>query len=250
MNDKHPTFFSWLDFGHPLDFMFTQEQLNDWYEALLMMCHWYFEMDSKCTSHHEEEHRKSIEPAYFRQQPTTAIEAPGKGCGSKPKTTTGKTTARKEPPSKEQPTKNPLAKALARAMPTAKAYTKANDRPASLHSASPIIGDGWATIEKARLICRMDTPGGEALCPVEQSTDLTLTNLVQITAPSILLNWDGPTYSIQLALKICISDEDDFEEHLINTNGMNLHFPPPSENFIRFVRMANGGRLSYLNDIE
>ena len=33
----------------------------------------------------------------------------------------------------------------------------------------------------------------------------------------------------------------------MNTNGMNLYFPPASENFIQFV---NGGRLLYLNDIE
>ena len=36
----------------------------------------------------------------------------------------------------------------------------------------------------------------------------------------------------------------------MNTNGMNLHFPPASENFIQFVKMANGGRLSYLKCVE
>ena len=36
----------------------------------------------------------------------------------------------------------------------------------------------------------------------------------------------------------------------MNTNGMNLYFPLASENFIRFIRMANGRRLLYLNGIE
>ena len=127
MDDKHPTFFTWLDSRHPSDFMFTQEQLNDWHEAHLMMCHWYIEMDSNCTPRHEEEHRKSIEPAYVLPQSATTVEAPRKEHGLKPKTATRNTTASKEPPSKELPTKNPPIKAPTRAVPIANAHTKAND---------------------------------------------------------------------------------------------------------------------------
>ena len=74
MDDEHPTFFTWLDYGHPSDFMFTQEQLNDWDEAHLMMCHWYIEMDPNYIPRHEEEHRKSVELAYVQPQPAVAIE--------------------------------------------------------------------------------------------------------------------------------------------------------------------------------
>ena len=250
MDDEHPTFFTWLDSGHPSNFMFTQEQLNDWNEAHLMMCHWYIEMDSNCTPCHEEEHRKSVEPAYVRSQLAVAIEALGKGRGSKLKTTTRKTAASKEPASNELPTKNPSAKARAHAVPAVDAHTKANDRHVSLRSTMPNVADGGAAIDKARPIRRMDPLGGEAFDQVEQSADLSPTNSVQITAPSILLSQDRPTYTIRSALKIRVSDDDDFKEHLMNTNSMNLHFSPTSENFIWFVTMANGGRLSYLNGVE
>ena len=207
-------------------------------------------MDSKCILHHEEEHQKSIEPAYVWLQPAAIVEASGKGRGSNPKTATGKTDASKEPPSKELPTKNPPAKALAHAVLVADAHTKVNDRPALLCFATPNIANGGAAIEKVRPIRKMNLPGGEVFDQVEQSDDLILTNSIQITAPSILLSRDRPTYSIQSALKIRVSNDDDFKAHLMNTNGMNLHFPPTSENFIRFVKMANGGRLSYLNGVE
>ena len=128
MDEEHPTFFTWLDFGHPSDFIFTQEQLNDWDEAHLMMCHWYIEMDPNYTPRHEEEHRKSVEPAYVRPQPAAAVEALGKGRGSKVKTATRKTAAGKEIASKELLAKNPSAKALARVLPVADALAKANDR--------------------------------------------------------------------------------------------------------------------------
>ena len=162
MDDEHPTFFTWLDSGHPSDFMFTQEQLNDWDKTHLMMCHWYIEMDPNCTPCHEKEHQKIVEPAYVRPQPVVAIEASGKGRGPKSKIATGKTVAGNEPASKELPTKNTSAKALACAVLVANAHTKANDRPASLRSTTPSVADGGAAIDKARLICRMDLSGGEA----------------------------------------------------------------------------------------
>ena len=214
------------------------------------MCHWYIEMDPNCTPRHEEEHRKSVEPAYVRLQPAAAIEAPGKGRGSKAKTAIGKTATGKETASKELLAKNPSAKPSTYALPVADALAKANDRPASLRSTTPSVADGGATTDKARPIRRKEQPDGEAFDQVEQSADLSLTNSVQITAPSILLSRDGPTSTIRSALKICVSDDDEIEEHLMNTNSMNLHVPPASENFIRFVKMANGGRLSYLNGVE
>ena len=240
VDEEHPTFFIWLDSGHPLDFMFTQEKLNDWDEAHLMTCHWYIEMDPNCTPCHEEEHRKSVEPDNVRPQPAAAVEAPGKGCGLKAKIATGKTATSKETASKELLAKNPSAKASACALLVADALAKANDRPASLRSTTPNVADGGATTDKARPIRRKEQPGGKVFDQVEQSADLSLTNSVQITAPSILLSRDGPTSSIRSALKIRVSDDDDFEEHLMNTNGMNLHVPLASENFIRFVKMANG----------
>ena len=190
-----------------------------------MMSHWYIKMDSKYTPRYEEENQKSVELAYDQLQLATAVEALGKGRRSKPKTAIGKTATGKEPPLKELPTKNLPTKALVHTVPIAEAHTKENDRPASLCFATPNVGDEGATVERARPICRMDPPDGEASDQVEQSRDLSLTNLVQITTPNILLSWDGPTYSIRSTSKICIFDEDDFEEHLIITNGMNLHFP-------------------------
>ena len=162
VDDEHPTFFTWLDSGHPSDSMFTQEQLNDWNEAHLMMCHWYIEMDPNCTPHHEDEHRKSIESTDVRPQPTTAVEALGKGRGSKPKTAIGKTATDKQPVSKELPTKNRSAKAPARAVPVADAHMKANDRLASLRSTTPSVAT-----DKARPIRRMGPPGGKAFNQVE-----------------------------------------------------------------------------------
>ena len=153
--------------GHPSDFIFIQEQLNNWDEAHLMMCHWYIEMDSNCSPHHEEEHRKSVEPTYIRPQPAVVVEAPGKRRGSKPKTATGKTVAGKEPASKELPTKNPSTKTPARMVPAADAHTKANDRPASLHFATPNVADGGAAIDKGRPIRRMDPPSGKAFDQIE-----------------------------------------------------------------------------------
>ena len=134
-------------------------------------------------------------------EPAAAVEAPGKGRGSKAKIATRKTATGKEPASKELPTKNLSAKAPAHAVLVPDVHTKANDRLASLRSTTPSVADGGAAIDKVRPIRRMDLPGGEAFDQVEQSADLSLTNSVQITAPSILLSRDGPTYSIRSALK-------------------------------------------------
>ena len=150
MDEEHPTFFTWLDSGHPSDFMFMQEQLNDWDEPHLMMCHWYIEMDPNSTPRHEEEHRMSVELAYVRPQPAVAVEAPSKGRGSKAKTATGKTATGKETASKELPAKNPSAKVSMCAVPVADAHAKANDRLASLRSTTPSVADGGAATEKAR----------------------------------------------------------------------------------------------------
>ena len=69
-------------------------------------------------------------------------------------------------------------------------------------------------------------------------------------ASSSLVNHDGTSLNIRPALKVWISNEDKFEEHLMNANNMNLHIPLASENFICFVRMANRERLSFLNGIQ
>ena len=96
----------------------------------------------------------------------------------------------------------------------------------------------------------MEPTTAEAVEQVEQSGELSLTNSVQITTRSNLLSHGGPLITIRLALKVRITNNDNFEEHLINTNGMNLHTPPASENFIRFVKLTNNWRQSFLNGAQ
>jgi hypothetical protein len=68
VSSDHPLFTSWLDLeGEKC--MFNEYQLENWEQDHLWACYWYLEMLLDKTPHHEEGHRRSVEPSFKAPNP-------------------------------------------------------------------------------------------------------------------------------------------------------------------------------------